>query len=123
MEIVSKTDRRVRIKFNNLLEKDEFMKHMKNIPGIISLKSGKALSVIVEFKPNSTFEYILKNINETKEEPVVGKEEIYHYGNVVITHPVTKAFWSVLWLGPKRGFLTFAICTMGINRYLKAKFE
>jgi hypothetical protein len=123
MKIVSRTDSRVRIKFDNEFEKISFLKNMKEIPGIKELKERKALSVIINYEPNSPFEYILKNLKETKEEPKAGKDEIYHYGNVVLTHPVAKALWTMTWLGAKRGFLTFAICSMGVNRYLKAKFE
>jgi len=122
MWIVSKTDSRVRIKFEDELEKTNFMRYMKDLPGIKKLKEGKANSVIIEYEPKSAFEFILKNLRETKEEPRFSGDEIYHYVSVVLKNPAAKALWAMLWLGPKRGFLTFAICTM-VGRYLKARFS
>jgi len=122
MVIVSKTDSRVRIKFDNEFEKRNFIKNMKDINGIKDLKEGKALSVIIEYESGSTFDYIIKNLKETKEEIKAGKDEIFYYTNFFITHPAVKALWSMALLGAKRGFLTFAICTIGIGRFLKSKF-
>ncbi|SNR61843.1 hypothetical protein [Desulfurobacterium atlanticum] len=123
MKVVSRIDGRVRIKFDNIYEQRSFVENISKIPGVINIETGKALSALVIYKSGSPADFVLRNLRETEEVVRAGREEIYHYGNAVLTHPAAKALWTVMWLGFRRGIVTFAACSLILNRYIKAAFE
>ncbi|MGC9006637.1 MAG: hypothetical protein ACP5JX_03585 [Sulfurihydrogenibium sp.] len=128
MKIVSYTDSRVRIMFDNLLEKNEFKTNIANLSGIKEVKeAGNSLTLIYE--PKSQFAYFLKafikpslEYKSKKMFEKLDKEDYHYYISLLIKNDLVKALWSISLLGFKRGFLTFTICTLGISRYLKNKF-
>jgi hypothetical protein len=62
MKIVSYTDSRVRIMFDNLLEKNEFKTYIANLSGIKEVKEVKEVgnSLTLIYEPKSQFAYFLK---------------------------------------------------------------
>jgi len=123
MKIVSKVEGRVRVKFDNLYEQRRFIENVSKIPGVLKIEEGKALSALIIYEPKSPADFVLQNLKETEEKVQVGREEIYHYGSTVLAHPAAKALWAIMWLGFKRGIVTFAACSLIVNRYIKATFE
>jgi hypothetical protein len=121
--LVSHIEGRTRLSFPNLYEKEDFIKNVKNIPGLKELGSnGKTLTVLVKYEPESPFGYVIKQIISKPPKPKISKEDISSYLAPVLKEPMTKALWLIFIFGPKVGFLQFSISSMIVNRYIKARF-
>ncbi len=114
---------RTRLRFSDLYEKGLFLKNTKNISGLKSLEhDDAALTVLVKYEPDSSFNYIMKNIVFKEPEAKLSKDDISSYVAPVLTNRLTKALWLMTVLGPTVGFLQFSISSMMVNRYIKARF-
>jgi hypothetical protein len=125
MKVESYTPGRVRFKFENQLEKRNFVKNIDGLKGIEDIKE-TANSLTIKFEADSQFDYFLKNfimpsIRSMKIDYNLDKEDIFFYINPLIKNNITKAFWNMLMLGPKRGFITFTICSLGVSPFIKNK--
>lgn len=126
MEVLSSTSNRVRLKFENILEKKQFNDNIKNLSGILEIKETNS-TITVNFEPRSQFDYFLRNFiipstQLNKQLPQLDKDDLHYYISPLIKSNVVKALWSISLLGFKRGFLMFTICTLGVGTYLKNKF-
>ncbi|MBX0312636.1 MAG: hypothetical protein JHC31_12850 [Sulfurihydrogenibium sp.] len=125
MKVESYTPGRVRFRFENQLEKRNFVKNIDSLKGIEDIKE-TANSLTIKFEADSQFDYFLKNfimpsIRSMKIDYNLDKEDIFFYINPLIKNNITKAFWNMLILGPKRGFITFTICSLGVGPFIKNK--
>lgn len=126
MRLVSHIEGRARFKFDNLLEKREFIGHMSRIEGAKSLDYKEHTdSVLIHYKPKSTMAFVISQMAVGTQEntPKLDRNDLYFYTVPLIKHPVAKAAWSALVLGVPKGILMFAICSMGVHRYLDAKIK
>lgn len=126
MRILSFTADRVRLEFNNLIEKKRFLENIYSLSGILEIKELNK-SITIMFEPNTQFDYFLKNFIipstvNTRTTEKIDKDDIHYYIAPLIKNNVIKALWSISLLGFKRGFLMFTICTLGVSTYLKNKF-
>jgi hypothetical protein len=125
MKVESYIPGRVRFKFENQLEKRNFVKNIDGLKGIEDIKE-TANSLTIKFEADSQFDYFLKNfiipsLKNMKIDYSLDKEDIFFYINPLIKNNITKAFWNMLMLGPKRGFITFTICSLGVSSFIKNK--
>jgi hypothetical protein len=123
VNLVSHIEGRTRLKFPDLYEKNLFLENIKSISGVKNVEhNGESLTVLVKYEPNSQIDYIIKNIISREPEPRLRNYDISHYVTPLLKSPLTKALWLMAILGYKVGFLQFAISTMIVNRYIRAKF-
>ncbi|MGH7802465.1 MAG: hypothetical protein ACREOW_17890 [Thermodesulfobacteriota bacterium] len=123
VNLVSHIEGRTRLKFQDLYEKNLFLENIKNISGLQKLEhNGEALTVLVKYEPNSQIDYIIKNMISKEPETKLANYDVSHYVTPLLKSPLTKALWLIAILGYKVGFLQFAISTMIVNRYIRAKF-
>jgi adenine-specific DNA methylase len=126
MKILSSIAGRVRIEFDNILEKKQFLENIRSLNGIVEIKESSK-SITVNYNQNTQFDYFLKNfilpsIENKRTVEKIDKDDIHYYIAPLLKSNVVKALWSVSLLGFKRGFLTFTICSLGVSAYLKNKF-
>lgn len=121
MKIESHVPGRIRIKFDSLAEFKGFKNLVSKIEGINSVKEGKA-SLLITYLPNTEADILFKNLKSSEEKTRLEKDDIYHYTAPLIKHPATKALYSIMLLGFRRGLITFGICSIFLTRYLKSKF-
>lgn len=125
MKVLSLTSNRVRLEFENILEKSLFLENVSGLNGILSIKETNK-TITINFQPKTQFDYFLKNFivpSSTKKElEKIDKDDIHFYIAPLIKNNFVKALWSISLLGFKRGFLIFTICTLGVGTYLKNKF-
>ena len=125
MKIESYIPGRVRFRFENQLEKRNFVKNVDGLKGIEDIKE-IANSLTIKFEEDSQFDYFLKNfiipsLKSMKIDYSLDKDDIFFYINPLLKNNITKAFWNMLMLGPKRGFIIFTICSLGVSPFVKNK--
>lgn len=121
MKIESYIPGRIRIRFDSIAEKNHIKSLISKLDGINQVKESP-VSILISYSLNSEADFVFSNL-KTKREPVkIENEDIYHYTAPLIKNPVTKAIYSVMLLGFKRGLITFGICSLFLARYLKSKF-
>ncbi|MDM7273606.1 hypothetical protein [Sulfurihydrogenibium azorense] len=126
MKVLSLTSNRVRLEFENILEKRQFNDNVKNLQGILNIKE-TTNTLTINYEQKSQFDYFLRNFivpsTQLKKEVItLDKDDLHYYIAPLIKSNVLKALWSVSLLGFKRGFLMFTICTLGVGAYLKNEF-
>ncbi|MEJ5172850.1 MAG: hypothetical protein WHT47_03975 [Hydrogenothermaceae bacterium] len=121
MKIESHIPGRIRLKFDSVLELRQFRSLLSKIEGINEIKE-KSASILITYSPNTEAEFLFKNLKSSQERIKLDKDDLYHYTAPFIKHPATKALYSMMLLGFKRGLITFGICSIFLTRYLKSKF-
>lgn len=121
MKIESHIPGRIRLKFDSVLEFRHFKSLVSKIDGISSVKETQN-SILITYLLGTEAEILFKNLKPNQEKIRLDKDDLYHYTAPFIKHPATKALYSMMLLGFKRGLITFGICSIFLTRYLKSKF-
>jgi hypothetical protein len=122
MYLLSHIKGRCRLRFPNLYEKNEFIRHIGETTGIREIETKeRGLTALVLYEPGSPTEYWIKQAIKWEPPPRVSREDVSFYVNSLITNPFVKLLWLMAVLSPKVGFLQFAISTQIVNRYIKYK--
>ncbi|MEZ0323863.1 MAG: hypothetical protein ABWJ98_06125 [Hydrogenothermaceae bacterium] len=121
MRVESKITGRIRLRFDNLYEKERVRSMLSKLDGIINIKESN-LSFLITYKSNSEVALILDNLQTKKDNIPLDKGDLFFYTAPFIKSPVTKFIYTIGLLGFKKGVITFGVCTMLLGRYLKSKF-
>lgn len=121
MKVESIVPGRIRVRFDNLVEKNRFKSALSKMDGVLDVKE-KVDSILVIFSPGSEAGVFLSNLNPKRDKFQIDKDDIFHYTAGFIKNPAVKAIYTISLLGFRRGLITFGLCSILLARYLRAKF-
>lgn len=121
MKIESSIPGRIRIKFDNLKEKSYMDSLISKLDGVKEFKS-TSTSILINYDLNTEADFVLRNLKSKEEYVKIEMDDLYYYTVPFIKNTATKAIYSIMLLGFKRGLITFGICSLFLAKYLKSKF-
>lgn len=114
---------RIRFAFSSRHEKEQFIDYVNAIEGVERVEYKEhTLTALVFYSLDTPAAFVIEQMAAKKEQPRLSKDDLYFYTIPLIKHPAIKAAWSILLLGFPKGILMFGLCSVGLHRYLDAKF-